>query len=440
MKYIEKILIIVVIVIILIVAILLVNLKLIKKEENEGQNSTIDIEESNLSQEEIEELKPEENYTIDINTEISNVAIADNYFIVENCVNEFINANYKKDKNEVVQLLDKTYKDRNNINLSNIENYIYKFETPKTFFSNEMKQKEKTLSYIEYYVSGIIHEKESFENIEQYNCLVILDFISGRFSIIPLSKEQYDQIVSGKLTIETNDSIEKNDFNKFKYINIDDQTICQKLLEKLNYDLNYNKQKVYESLDKQYTRFSSYSEFEKYTIDNKDIIEKMQLSKYEVKITSEYTEYVCVDEYNNYYIFHKNEEMNYTLYLDDYTVLTDKFKEEYAKLDEQAKCQVNIGIFIKMINNKDYKGAYNKLSKGFRNNYFKTLDEFEQYAKNNFYEYNGYSFVSVTTQGDIYLFDVEFINAKLYASDRKQKTINIRLGENYEFELSFNVE
>ena len=93
-----------------------------------------------------------------------------------------------------------------------------------------------------------------------------------------------------------------------------------------------------------------------------------------------------------------------------------------------------------MINTKDYAHVYEKLSDGFKANYFGTLEEFKNYIESNFYYVNDYTINHYSNEGNIYIY---YITLKDYNSlndeNTMDKTFNIRLGEGTDFEISFNV-
>ena len=52
--------------------------------------------------------------------------------------------------------------------------------------------------------------------------------------------------------------------------------------------------------------------------------------------------------------------------------------------DERTRIQQYCGKFIRYIETKDYESAYNLLYPDFKNNYFKTLDDFTKYVQEKF--------------------------------------------------------
>ena len=128
--------------------------------------------------------------------------------------------------------------------------------------------------------------------------------------------------------------------------------------------------------------------------------------------------------------------MEYTLILDTYTIDLPEFLEKYNNSTDQQKVALNIDKFMQAINAKDYKYAYNCLADSFKNNYFKTQEEFENYAKENFYSSNNVEYNEFDTQGDVYTYSVILTDKE--TSEQKNKTFIVKLEEGTEFVLSFN--
>jgi len=114
--------------------------------------------------------------------------------------------------------------------------------------------------------------------------------------------------------------------------------------------------------------------------------------------------------------------------------------EDLKDKDERTRMQQYCGKFIRYIEEKDYNKAYALLYPDFKNNYFKTVEDFEKYAQEKFpsslitVEYN-----NIERQGKYYIL---FTTIKTpldtnYSMD--QKFILIENGFN-DFQLSFDVK
>ena len=124
----------------------------------------------------------------------------------------------------------------------------------------------------------------------------------------------------------------------------------------------------------------------------------------------------------------------------NYTIKTEEFITTYNKASDAKKVATDIEIFIKMINNKDYKNAYECLSSEFKQNYFKTIDEFKNYVQKNFYDTNYITIKNVQTKSNVYTCTANIKSGVGVAADDMDKNFIIKLNPNAEFELSFEVE
>ncbi len=120
---------------------------------------------------------------------------------------------------------------------------------------------------------------------------------------------------------------------------------------------------------------------------------------------------------------------------DTQNVITDKV----ADMTERSRMQTYFGTFISYIEEKDYESAYELLNENFKNNYFKTLEQFEtymqRYPKDIAVEYK-----SIERQGELFVLTVEIKD--VFNSDTQvinQRVVIRELGVN-QFTISFQVE
>ena len=120
--------------------------------------------------------------------------------------------------------------------------------------------------------------------------------------------------------------------------------LCLMHIEDFSNAYENNIEEAYSVLDQGYKdkRFKNVNDFKELLDERKKITYFSSFSEYMVNNYSNYTEYVCKDQYGYIYIFKEEYPMQYTLQLDTYTIPTDKFKEEYEIGNEQTKVQMNI--------------------------------------------------------------------------------------------------
>ena len=383
------------------------------------------------------------------------------YFTVSDCVQNYLNyinpnnqlntnknydeGNYEIDeenqleyKKEVIySLLSNNYINTNNITIDNVLNYTNNIQDYVTFIPQEMKV---TYNYnlLVYIVKGIIIGNEKIEN---GYFIVNLDNSSSTFSIEPLIKQKYENI--NQINVNSvEESIEDKGFNEFELFENNYESIAEKYLffyKKMA--INYT-EKAYNMLDTEYAnkRFGSLNNYKEYISNNKNLINEIYLSKYQVNVNDDYNEYICIDQFNNYYIFKEINVMEYTLILDTYTLDLEEFTKKYNSSDEQMKVGMNIEKVVQAINQKDYKYVFNKLADNFKEQYFKTIDDFQKYIQYNFYDVNIIEYLNFEEQGDVYIYKVIIKDAVGDNQQTIEKNIIVKLNSNTDFVMSFNIE
>lgn len=303
---------------------------------------------------------------------------------------------------------------------------------------------QNSLNVSTYFVTGILVNTNDSKTSE-FNISVSLDMLNNTFSIYPqeyMQKYNYDKLNVGD-NLEFNiESIENRNDNTFEYKIISDEEISQEYLSNYKYCMLYDVEYAYELLDEEYKnkRFLKLSDFQNYIKENWQNIQNMMITKYSVEIKDGYTQYLCVDNYQNNYIFKATSVMKYTVLLDNYTVETEEFKSTYSGLSESEKIATNIDKFIKCINNKDYSQAYGFLDEGFKNNYFKDVQDFKEYINNNFYDYNIVGKIDIQNEGNIFICKIPIKSGVGVGASSTTKTIIMQLNEGTDFVMSFSIE
>ena len=114
--------------------------------------------------------------------------------------------------------------------------------------------------------------------------------------------------------------------------------------------------------------------------------------------------------------------------------------EDLKGKDERTRIQQYCGKFIRYIESKDYDRAYALLYPDFKNNYFKTVENFQKYAEEKFpstliaVEYN-----NIERQGQYYILFTTIKTPLDSSYSMDQKFILIENGFN-DFQLSFDVK
>ena len=434
--------IIILIIIIAIILLLLIGLLKLNSKKNEDENAIGDvgeiIEVTNQEEDEkdFSKFKNVENCI----QKYYNI-MSDNYF---GFYNRNENGEYEKiDDKSIKQirldLLSSEYIKSNNINESNLYQYIKTFQEQYNIVTLKMK-KIINDNVDQYKAYGLCLDYNG-EVLDEFYIIVNVDTINKTFSIEPILNKP-NSIDDIKLNNDNNE-ITTNDYNEYVDDIYNNENEAQKYLiffKKLALakpEILYN----YMSDEYKAKRFENEENFLKYISDNIDEIQGLKMTKYLVNYKADSTEIVCKDQYDNVYIFDENLPMQFDFKLDNYTILTDKFKQTYEKSDNQEKVKMNIDRFIQMINRHDYMNSYKCISEGFKNNYFSSQDIFENFIKNNFYDYNKFEFKNIEQKGNnVYVCTVQLTSLMQENSEEKDINIIMQLNDNFDFEMSFVIE
>lgn len=379
----------------------------------------------------------------------------ESYYILEQCVYAYldsINVNnssyygYNKnneyvkitDENNIIyNLLSKEYIGNNNIVAGNLDNYVDKLEKKVFYVPLKTKFIESDNLY-KYAVYGYITDIYN-EYIKDILIVVNLDFNNGTFSIEPV--QENINIENIELDVNKLESIEENENNKFSYIQVNDETISSKYLDYYKKMLLSNVKEAYKRLDEEYkkNKFDSIEIFEDYINKNKSEILSASLKQYQVNEFDDYTQYICIDQNNNYYIFKETNFQEYTVILDTYTIDLPQFIDKYNSSTNSEKVLLNIQKIFSAINDGDYNYVYNKLDSTFKQNNFPTLDSFETYIKQNFYQNNSIGYSNYQTSGDLHIYEISITNSDDENSKVITKNFIMQLKDGTDFVMSFNV-
>ncbi len=380
--------------IVIIISILIVFLKRGTTQTNES--ATLNTEEQDVE----EKHSSQWEYLNDINT----------FSIIENCLQTYI-SNMSVDELNV-----------ENVNMVDV-------------IATNIKVSQNSSDFASFLVNGLIVDKYANKSTQRY-FLIKLDFNTKYFSVTPLESENDD--------INTENDIKQDDNNKFEMKSMDDKEIAQKYFKHYQYQLLYNPKYLYTLLDEEYKaiRFgNSYEKFIEYVDSVKDMVGNAILSKYSVNYSGDKIIYILMDSSNSYYTIMPIAAMVYTIQLDNYTIETDTFVEKYNKATDVQKVGTNIEKFFKMLNTKDYEGAYNMLGTSFKENYFTTIEDFKNYAKKNFFEYTIINETKEIQQsGEYYACTVETKTGDTVSAKRGKETFIVALGEGTKCEISFTVK
>ena len=404
---------------------------------------------------------------------VESVEDRERIYMVEQCISSYLdtininNSSYymydesgnqekSVDENEIIlNLLTKEYTSKNNITKDNIENYVDKLDKDVFFVPLQMKYINSGDIY-QYAMIGYITDFD-YNIIKEVGFKVNLDMSATKtgnsdlsFTIEPINEEIND-IDEVQLEIKLT-SVEKNDYNIVQYITTNTEEDCKRYLDYYKKMALSNPEEAYNRLDEEYRnlRFGSLDAYKQYIEENKKDIQSIQISQYMTNTENGVKQNIAKDKYGKIYIFEGVDLFDLSIKLDTYTIETATFKEQYENGNEEVKVQMNINKFILMINNQDYEAAYNLLDDNFKNNYFKTLEDFKRYVKIKMYRYNDFDIQRFSVNGNIYVCETDIwdYTGGTYVDETKgtnsgyiyEWTFYMQLGENKDFKISFEID
>lgn len=118
--------------------------------------------------------------------------------------------------------------------------------------------------------------------------------------------------------------------------------------------------------------------------------------------------------------------------------------EQLSKMQEFDRIKYYINKYLFYIENQDYERAYSLLYEDFKNEYFKTIEEFAQYVSGKYPIVNTITYEGYDKLGKYHVLTIEFSDVLSATEDDvptfKQKFIVVENGVVGDFRLSFQAE
>ncbi len=408
------------------------------------------------------EQKNNENSEINEQEIIEAANDGNNYYVAENCATLYVDAinrekinglgieddaellnNYKE---SILGILDKKYIEDNKIKTENIFEYVNKIDSNAVFTTLKVKNvnKENIKQFIFY---GFIQDID-YNYLGDLSIIVNIDINTNCFSIIPILENNVD--IDNVLLNDNINSIESNDYNEIMEEEINDEYVAKRDFDNFKNIFIVKNEVSYNYIEQEYKnkKFSNINDYENYSKKIKEELKNIQLKKYKsINDNQDYTEYICVDQYGNYYIFKDKGVMDYTVMLDTYTIDSDEFNNKYNNGSDQLKVGMNLEKIFQALNRKDYNYIYEKLDNNFKQNNFSTLTDFETYAKNTFFDINKIEYGEFEEKSGVYVYKISLSDAtessdEETANEEKKvmKNFIVKLEDNNDFKMAFNVD
>ena len=284
----------------------------------------------------------------------------------------------------------------------------------------------------------IITLAEAKLNGKELNVLVKFDNKNNTYSMFLddyVSKYNYNKNMDKKDFNISKNEIIKNSYNNNIKVDDSEVYVITHYFSDFRMKMLNDTEVAYRELDSDYAqkKFGDYSNFQNYINENKESITYAGINKYQVVENSDNKEYICIDENGKYYIFVESGIGKYTVVLDTYTIDLPEFLTKYNSSNERIKVGMNIQKVFDAINDKDYEFVYNKLDSSFKQNNFKTLSEFKDYAEKNFVG-KQLKYDECQQQGSIYVFNITITDG----TNQTGKNVIMKLLDGTDFVMSFN--
>ena len=368
------------------------------------------------------------------------------YFLIKQCLSNYCNVTTRQ---QALNIIDEEAKKELNINENNVQNLFNNYNNPEFCIDKIYKQgidTSKTI-YVVYY--RIKSNPQDNNEITDSEVLIKIDAKNVDYSIYPLEyvkKKNYTELKKNdSVQIENMQTvIKENDDNKYKtsLISKEDKACLKELFERLKFDVKYDNSKLYGDLNSDYkkAKFADENSFSSYLKQNYDSIVNSEIKRYKVNDYSSYKDYIAITGDSSYLTFSASSMLNYTVMLDDYTIITKKSEEAYESAFVNTKAKYCIRRVIKALNEKDYEFVYNKLDVVQKNNIYRSLDEFIDFVNTHFYNKSnveiGDDYLKVTES--IYQYDVKITDLTEEDLSYRNLVITVTVEEGTDFSISIN--
>lgn len=407
-----------------------------------------------------------------INSTLSKVSDVDEYFLVKSCVDKYfrfisyldINYEYEfedpseeesvkeEERNEyfsmMYDILDEEYIESYNLTVNSLKEIYTSYCTTEYLIETMYKRQisENLNAYVLY--GKYVETRDEYEYMD-YAIIVKTDSSNNTFSIYLndyLEDNNYLNLEEGyNLNLSNESNIVKNDYNVYKEDDVDtsEQALAIYYFNLYEKQLLLDLEGAYDLLNEEYREIRFQDEDEYIDYMNENIIGNIgtfSIQKYKVTNFTRSKEIICLDEYDNYFVFEVTNPGEYTVFLDTYTVMLSSQEGDYDDLFPSAKCSYNIDRFIKGINEKNYNFSYSVLTDSFRISNYTTIESFIEFVQNNFFEENEVTYGDITMTNDSsYNYNVTISDATGNIQRQKDITFTINLKSNGNFELSFTI-
>lgn len=117
----------------------------------------------------------------------------------------------------------------------------------------------------------------------------------------------------------------------------------------------------------------------------------------------------------------------------------DEIVQMLSGYKERDRMEFYCGEYFRHILKEEYDEAYNLLYTEFKQQYFPTVEEFEEYAKKTYPKTFALDYDDITRQGDIYVLRLKILDMDGTKDSERIQRVVIRENNYNDYELSFQV-
>lgn len=121
------------------------------------------------------------------------------FFTINSCINKYVSNLNNKNYDNILKILDSDYKNQNNIDINNINNFIDNLDGNYNFVSKKIYYNELSKDIIIYYIKGYLVSDEldvvDSNKLDKYY-IVKFDLNNNLFSIIPDNGSKYMEVTN----------------------------------------------------------------------------------------------------------------------------------------------------------------------------------------------------------------------------------------------------
>ena len=293
------------------------------------KNTERNISDNNSNSIQIEGVAP----TLITDTSYNLLKTNNTFFSIEKNIKTYLRYVSQQNNKSIYSILDQEYINKKGIDESNVLNNINIIPKFEDFWLEKVYSKviESNVE-TQYYIKGTILTKD-YESKQYVFFILSLDLENNTYSITPCQEYNLETtsfetimenliqrdnrgIVVASETKGKGTHIEKNEYNTFSFINLDDEMIIKMYMERYKTNAIYYIEDAYGYLDKdcRNKKFANISEYEKYIKETKERLEPIQ---YRIESYNDYEEYTVMNKHEEKIIFIVTSPMQFTIKVEE---------------------------------------------------------------------------------------------------------------------------